>query len=75
MTSSDISLPTWEKKGRIFSREGGPFFKTHAMRVIPYIRENGELRLFFSSRCADDMMHPTFIDVDPENPKLMFGNH
>ena len=68
MISSDISLPNWEKKGRIFNREGGPFFKTHAMRVIPYMRENGVLRLFFSSRCADDMMHPTYIDVDPENP-------
>ena len=68
VTLSDISLPTWEKKGKIFSREDGSFFKTHAMRVIPYMRKNGVLRLFFSSRCADDMMHPTYIDVDPENP-------
>lgn len=58
----------WEKKGRIFQRRGGPFFKSHAMRVIPYLRESGVLRLFFSSRCEEDMMHPTFIDVNPDNP-------
>lgn len=65
---SNITIPTWKKKGRIYSREGGVFFKTHAMRVIPYLRDNGILRLFFSSRCAEDMMHPTYIDVNPENP-------
>jgi hypothetical protein len=61
-------LPVWKKKGRIFTREGGEFFKTHAMRVIPYLRKSGVLRLFFSSRCAQDMMHPTYIDVNPDNP-------
>lgn len=61
-------FPRWKKLGQIYSRIDGPFFKTHAMRVIPYLRENGILRLFFSSRCKDDMMHPTFIDVNPENP-------
>ena len=64
-----IQLPTWEKQGKIFSRESGDFFKSHAMRIVPYLRKNGVLRLFLSSRCIDDMMHPTYIDVNPENPK------
>ena len=66
-------MPHWEKKGLIFSRDGGGFFKSHAMRAIPYRRGNGVLRLYISSRCASDMMHPTFIDVDPEDPSKIIG--
>ena len=62
------SLPKWKKQGRIFTREDGSFFKSHAMRVVPYLRKDGVLRLFISSRCSEDMMHPTYIDVDPDNP-------
>jgi hypothetical protein len=58
-------LPKWIKQGRIFNREDGSFFKSHAMRVVPYLRKEGVLRLFISSRCSEDMMHPTYIDVDP----------
>lgn len=63
-----IPLPNWEKRGRMFARDGGAFFKTHATRPIPYPRADGRLRIFFSSRCGDDMPHPTFIDVDPADP-------
>jgi hypothetical protein len=63
-----IPLPRWEKRGRIFSREGGGFFKSHATRPIPYRLADGRLRIFFSSRCGDDMPHPAFIDVDPADP-------
>lgn len=59
----------WVKCGQIFRPSGQGFFKTHATRPIPYLRKNGKLRIFFSSRCADDMPYPTFIDVEPENPK------
>jgi hypothetical protein len=64
-----IRLPKWEKQGLIYSRVDGNYFKSHAMRVIPYLKKNGMLRLFISSRCCEDMMHPTYIDVDPNNPK------
>lgn len=63
-----IPLPRWEKRGRIFCREGGSFFKTHATRPIPYDLGNGRLRIFFSSRCGDDMPHATFIDVAAADP-------
>ncbi|MDC1004972.1 hypothetical protein OAQ34_05040 [Opitutales bacterium] len=63
-----MEIPSWNKKGLIFTRTGGVFFKTHTMRAVPYLRQNGILRLFISSRCQDDMMHPTYIDVDPNNP-------
>jgi hypothetical protein len=66
-----MKLPTWEKKGLIFSRVNGSFFKSHAMRAVPFERKNGDLRLFISSRCAEDMMHPTFIDVDPASPSVV----
>ena len=66
-------LPTWKKRGRIFNRENGIFFKSHSSRVVPYYRSNGDLRLFFSSRCADDIMHPTFVDVNPDDPAQIVG--
>jgi len=63
-----IPLPRWEKRGRIFAREGGAFFKTHTTRPIPFDVGDGRLRILFSSRCGDDMPHPAFIDVDPADP-------
>lgn len=68
VSARTIPLPRWQKRGRIFAREGGRFFKSHATRPIPYLLDDGRLRIFFSSRCRDDMPHPTFIDVDPEDP-------
>ena len=71
--ASDIPVPQWDKRGRLFSREGGVFFRTHATRPIPYMRDDGRLRIFFSSRCADDMPYPTYIDVDPTDPSRVLA--
>ncbi|MDT7542572.1 MAG: hypothetical protein QOE33_2476 [Acidobacteriota bacterium] len=58
----------WQKKGRIYCPDGEGYFKTHAARPIPYQLDEDTLRLFFSSRDADDRMLPTFIDVEIEDP-------
>jgi hypothetical protein len=58
----------WTKRGRIFVPSGQGIFKTHATRPIPYLRRNGTLRLFFSSRSEEDIPYPTFIDINPEKP-------
>lgn len=58
----------WRKQGRIFAPDGDGFFKSHATRPVPFVLRNGGLRLFFSSRSADDIPFPTYIDVDPDNP-------
>jgi len=42
--------------------------QTHAARPIPYRLNHDTIRLFFSSRDADDRMLPTFIDVNSEDP-------
>lgn len=63
-----ICFPSWTKKGKIFSREGGSLFKTHATRPIPILIGRSILRIFFASRCEEDTMHPTYIDVSPSNP-------
>lgn len=68
-----IPLPRWEKRGRIFTREGGAFFKTHTTRPIPFDLGDGRLRIFFSSRCGDDTMHPAFIDVDIDDPNRLLS--
>jgi hypothetical protein len=68
-----IPLPRWEKRGRIFTREGGSFFQSHATRPIPYRLDRNRLRIFFSSRCGDDMPHATFIDVDPAEPSRVLA--
>jgi hypothetical protein len=62
---------SWRKMGRIYVPPGDGFFKTHATRPIPFTRRDGTLRLFFSSRGADDMPYPTFIDVDRNDPSHM----
>ncbi len=58
----------WEKKGLIYCPDGAGFFKTHAARPIAHRLDDETLRLFFSSRDADDRMLPSFIDVDVANP-------
>lgn len=58
----------WQKKGLIYCPDGTGYFKTHAARPIPYRLNEDTLRLFFSSRDADDRMLPTFIDVELRDP-------
>jgi hypothetical protein len=58
----------WEKKGLIYCPDGAGYFKTHAARPIPYRLNQDTLRLFFSSRDADDRMLPTFMDLDTNDP-------
>src|SRR5258708_4646037 len=58
----------WEKKGLIYCPDGGGYFKTHAARPIPYRFNDDTIRLFYSSRDADDRMLPTFIDLDIDDP-------
>lgn len=68
-----IPLPRWEKRGLIFARTGGEFFKSHTTRPIPHLLGDGTLRIFFFSRCANDTMHPTFIDVDAADPSRVLS--
>lgn len=63
-----IHFPKWKKKGLIFKRDHESFFKTHTTRPIPFIVNKDVLRIFMFSRCSDDTMHPTYIDVNPRNP-------
>lgn len=58
----------WQKRGRIFAPSGQGFFKTHAARPIPWRLNDDVLRVFFSSRDADDRMLPTYLDVEIGNP-------
>src|SRR5688572_29462864 len=58
----------WRKQGLIYSPDGTGFFRTHAARPIPYRLDDATLRLFISSRDADDRMLPTFVDVDLRDP-------
>jgi hypothetical protein len=58
----------WRKMGRIYCPTGDGFFKTHAMRAIPYRLADGTLRLYFTSRSAEDIPYPTYLDVDPADP-------
>jgi hypothetical protein len=58
----------WQKQGLIYCPDVSGYFKTHAARPIPYRLNEDTLRLFFSSRDADDRMLPTFIDLDVRDP-------
>lgn len=59
---------SWLKKGLIYCPNGSGFFKTHAARPIPFLLNEGTLRIFYSSRDSDDRMLPTFVDVDVDDP-------
>lgn len=59
----------WEKKGLIYVPTGDGFLKSYATRPIPYLRSNGILRIYFASRCEDDMPYPTFIDILLDHPE------
>ena len=61
----DSDIQEWRKLGLLYSCDGekSGFFKSHSMRVVPLTLPSGNIRLFYSSRCEQDMMHPTFLDV------------
>lgn len=61
----------WKKKGIVYCPNGEGFFKTHATRAIAYRLDQETMRLFFSSRDADDRMLPTFIDVQASDPSCI----
>lgn len=63
----------WQKKGLIYCPDGEGFFKTHATRPIPFLLDDGNLRIFFSSRSNEDMPYPTFIDVDISDPQKILN--
>lgn len=63
----------WEKKGKIFEQTGSGIFKSHATRPVPLKLNEKVLRIFFSSRDADDMPLPTFVDVSINNPLILLN--
>ena len=70
-----LILPNWKKKGLIFSRKSGLFFRSHTTRPIPFQVDDKTLRLFFSSRNADDIPFPSYIDVDINDPMRVLYSH
>lgn len=61
---------SWERLGCIFTRtsQNGPLV-SHVTRPIPVLLPDmGVIRVFHSSRDADDIPHPAFIDVDANDP-------
>jgi hypothetical protein len=58
----------WEKRGLIYVPSVEGFFKTHATRPVPYQVDDKTLRIYFTSREADDRPLPTYVDVDIRNP-------
>ena len=73
--SCPLILPNWKKKGLIFSRKSGLFFRSHTTRPIPFQVDDKTLRLFFSSRNADDIPFPSYIDVDINDPMRVLYSH
>jgi hypothetical protein len=63
----------WQKKGLVYCPDGTGYFKTHATRSIPFRLNETILRLFFSSRDADDRMLPTFVDIDVRDPSKIIN--
>lgn len=66
----------WIKKGLIFSVDNNAIWmKTHAQ--VPTVDDigNGRLRIFFSTRNADNISHIGFLEIDTKNPKQVLYVH
>ena len=59
----------WKKKGIIYKQMECEIFKSHTTRPIPYKIDENILRIFFTSRDAQDRSQANFIDVDINNPQ------
>ena len=47
ITLNPSEFPLWKKKGLIFTRNQGAFFKSHVTRPIPFFIKKDVLRIFF----------------------------
>ncbi|MDP4026012.1 hypothetical protein Q8W71_25615 [Methylobacterium sp. NEAU 140] len=63
----------WVKRGFIYNVSGFGFFKSHVTRPIPYLIDDSKLRIFFASRDNTNTMLPTFIDVEPGDPRTIIA--
>lgn len=66
----------WLKKGLIFRTDHNfPWMVSHAS--IPVVDEAGEgrLRIYFAARDAQNRSHPTYIEVDAEDPGQVLYLH
>lgn len=65
----------WNKIGRIVSVEdfSQDWMQTHTQLPIPYMLDNGNVRIFFNSR-TKGITKPTFVDVDLDSFKITYVN-
>lgn len=63
----------WRKRGHIFSPSGqAGWMLSHSQGPTPLLLE-GRMRIFFSSRPQQNCSLPTFIDVNPEEPRQILS--
>ncbi len=58
----------WKKLGLIFSVDKmSNWMFSHASSPVPYLKNDGELRIYFSTRDQRNYSHTAFIDIDLDN--------
>ena len=65
----------WEKKGLIFNPEENNlnWIKSYAALPVCDLVSDNVLRIYFSTRDLKGRSIPTYIDVNPENPKQILN--
>ena len=66
----------WEKKGLVFVPDGSlEWSKSHAQVPVVENTNGGRLRIYYSTRDADNRSHVSFVEVDSRNPeRILFVN-
>ena len=60
----------WKKLGLIFSVDQmSSWMYSHATAPVPYFKDDGELRIFFSTRDQRNYSHTAFVDINLSNIK------
>lgn len=67
---------TWNKKGKIFETDKlFSWSQTHSTLPTPYLINETTLRIYYTSREANQRSRISYIDVNPDNPKqILFVN-
>lgn len=67
---------SWRKEGQIAVPPiGQDWSVSHAQCPTPILFGDGTLRIYFSTRDADNRSRPAFVDVDPANPHCVRHVH
>lgn len=66
----------WHKKGLIFKPSGDLIWShSHAQVPTPFYTKSGALRVFYATRCKNNISRVSYVDLDPQDPTRIIYIH